>query len=92
MGNLGERLERQAADRLSTYLSRDGGVSWQEIKKGPYIYEIGDHGGLIVMAQHMSPTNSVLYSFNEGKTWNELHISDTKIEISNIIIEPFSIS
>ena len=44
------------------------------------------------MAKHQSPTQEVLYSFNEGKTWHEVHISDTDIVISNIIIEPFSIS
>jgi Sortilin, neurotensin receptor 3, len=77
---------------MSTYLSRDGGLNWAEIRKGPFIYEIGDHGALIVMAKHGVPTNEVLYSYNEGKTWNELQISDSNIMISNIIIEPLSIS
>jgi hypothetical protein len=57
VGNLGERLDRQLTDRISTYLSRDGGLNWSEIHKGPYIYEIGDHGGLIVLAKHGVPTN-----------------------------------
>ena len=34
-----------------TYLSRDGGHSWLEIRQGSYIYEVGDHGGLIVMVE-----------------------------------------
>ena len=33
---------------VNTYLSRDGGLSWQETMVGPYIYEFGDHGGLVV--------------------------------------------
>lgn len=77
---------------MSTYLSRDGGLNWAEIRKGPFIYEIGDHGALIVMAKHGVPTNEVLYSYNEGKTWQELRISDENILVSNIIIEPLSIS
>lgn len=36
---------------MNTYLSRDGGLSWVEIKKGSYIYEISNHGGLIVMSK-----------------------------------------
>ena len=77
---------------MSTFFSRDGGVNWSEIRKGPYIYELGDHGGLIVMAKHNAPTKEILYSFNEGKSWHELQISQTAIDITNIIIEPYSIS
>lgn len=50
VGNVGKNLNRFNADKLNTYLSRDGGLNWIEVKKGPYIYEYGDHGGLIVMA------------------------------------------
>ena len=92
VGNVGQRLEPMLADRMSTYLSRDGGLNWNEVKKGAYIYELGDHGGLIVMTKHNTPTQEIIYSFNEGKTWHEIQISQTPISISNIIIEPFSIS
>ena len=45
------------SDKINTYLSTDGGNSWKEIAKGFYlnkgshIYEVSDHGGLIVMAK-----------------------------------------
>ena len=91
VGNLGSKLEKYSS-KMSTYMSRDGGLNWQEVHKGPYIYELGDHGGLIVMAKHLTPTQEVLYSFNEGKTWNEIQISDQAMEIQNIIIEPNSVS
>ena len=52
VGNIGKELERIKADRMNTYLSRDGGINWLEVKKGPYVYEFGDHGGLIVMAKN----------------------------------------
>jgi hypothetical protein len=48
-GNVGSYLSFQK-DEINTYLSRDGGLTWFEIMKGSHIYEIGDHGGLIVMA------------------------------------------
>ena len=77
---------------MNTYLSRDGGLNWSEVKKGSYIYEIGDHGGLIVMADNTKQTTDIIYSFNEGKTWHSMTISDTPFDITNIIIEPLSIS
>ena len=52
VGNIGEQLERRESSQMNTYLSRDGGMNWQEIAKGSHIYEIGDHGGLIVMADN----------------------------------------
>jgi hypothetical protein len=92
VGNAGEELERIKNDRINTFLSRDGGLTWGEVKKGSYIYEFGDHGGLIIMAKNLEPTKEILYTFNEGKTWHELEISSTPIDITNIIIEPYSIS
>jgi len=47
--------------------------------KGSHIYEIGDHGGLIVMAPNLESTTEVVYSFNEGKTWHTQTISDKPI-------------
>jgi len=73
-------------------MSRDGGLNWYEVKKGSNIYEIGDHGGLIVMAPNLEPTREISYTWNEGKTWHTMEISKTPLDITNIIIEPDSIS
>jgi Sortilin, neurotensin receptor 3, len=73
-------------------LSRDGGLNWSEVRKGSHIYEIGDHGGLLIMAGNINATTEIIYSFNEGLTWHEMTISDTPIRITNIIIEPKSVS
>jgi hypothetical protein len=91
-GNVGGELERVHVDRINTYLSRDGGLNWDEVMKGPHIYEFGDHGGLIVAAVNNAPTKEVLYTFNEGKHWHSVEISKVPIDITNIIIEPRSIS
>jgi len=92
VGNLGKSLERRNPDRMGTYLSRDGGITWAEVRKGSHIYEIGDHGGLIVMAPNLQPTREVYYTFDEGKSWHTLEISQVPIDVTNIIIEPNSIS
>jgi hypothetical protein len=92
VGNEGEEMEKLKTDRINTYLSRDGGITWAEVMKGPHIYEFGDHGGLIVMAKNMEPTREISYTLNEGKTWHTIDISSTPLDITNIIIEPQSIS
>lgn len=43
-----------------------------QIRKGSHIYEIGDRGGLIVMARDDMPTNKAIYSWDEGLTWSEI--------------------
>lgn len=40
----------------------------------------------------MGATKEIFFTWNEGKTWHNLQISDSPIEIFNIIIEPASIS
>ena len=64
-GNVGYHLSRQKGD-VNTYLSRDGGREWMELMKGSFIYEIGDHGGILLMASDEQATNTLFYSWNEG--------------------------
>lgn len=90
-GNVGKYLSHKAED-ISTFLSRDGGRNWIEIKKGSHTYEIGDHGGIIVLCDHLNPTDTFYYSWNEGLTWKEQKYSNQKISVKNILIEPTSIS
>ena len=40
------------------------------------------------MASDQEATKVISYSWNEGETWEELEISETPFEITNIIIEP----
>jgi len=56
---------------VNTYLSRDAGVTWEEVMKGPHIYEFGNHGGLIVVAKlaSLGPTDEVYFSRDEGLCW-----------------------
>jgi hypothetical protein len=49
-GNLGNKLGLNDAPK-NFYISRDGGLTWRSVKPGSYIYEIGDHGSLIVIAK-----------------------------------------
>lgn len=40
------------------------------------------------MAPDQSATDSVLYSWDEGLTWDTLQFAEYPIEVTNIIIEP----
>jgi len=92
VGNVGKNLQRYKPDQLSTFASRDGGLNWVEVMKGSHIYEFGDHGGLIIMSPNLEATTDVFYSWNEGKTWHKQIISTVPLDVTNIIIEPMSVS
>ena len=87
-GNVGRYLNKE----ISTFMSRDGGLNWFEIKKGSHTYEIGNDGSLILLADDQQPSNIIHYSYDEGLSWEDLKICDEKFLIKNIVIEPTSSS
>lgn len=48
-------------DGLCTWLSTDGGATWDDVASGGYIYEYADWGGILIMAKHTvsGPANEV---------------------------------
>lgn len=73
---------------INTYLSRDAGLTWSEVMKGSHIYEFGDHGALIVMAEDDKPVTEVQFSWDQGITWRSIKVADKPFLVENIIIEP----
>ncbi|KAL8429508.1 hypothetical protein ACSSS7_006552 [Eimeria intestinalis] len=90
-GNVGSYL-RSEKEEVNTYLSRDGGLTWIEAHKGAFIYEMGDHGGLLVMADDTKKTNQVVFSWNEGQSWYDFELGSAPLFVDNIVIEPQSSS
>ena len=90
-GNVGKYLT-ESEEEVNTFISRDGGFNWFEVRKGSHIYEIGNHGALILLAENQRATKEILYSWDEGLTWNELNISREPMIVRNIIIELTSTS
>lgn len=90
-GTVGKHL-LDTKGSVNTYFSRDAGLSWFQVAKGSHIYEFGDHGSILVMANDESPTTFVVYSSDQGLSWNKVKVSETPIEIENIIIEPTATS
>eukprot|EP00026_Physarum_polycephalum_P002988 Phypoly_transcript_02997.p1 GENE.Phypoly_transcript_02997~~Phypoly_transcript_02997.p1 ORF type:complete len:738 (+),score=114.01 Phypoly_transcript_02997:65-2278(+) len=87
VGNLGTALAA-TTQNSKTYLTRDGGITWNEIYSQPTIYEFGDHGGILVYAPISSPTNMFYYSLDEGKTSQSFTFTTSSIYVDNIFIEP----
>lgn len=51
---MGAYLEDTKGD---TYFTRDAGATWAKLYTGPTVYEFGDHGGLIALADADDDTN-----------------------------------
>ncbi|KAH8104337.1 hypothetical protein DFH11DRAFT_1733918 [Phellopilus nigrolimitatus] len=72
VGNVSETLAPYT--ECDTFLSRDAGFSWQEIHKDEHLWEFGDSGLILVIANDEEPTDHVLFSTDEGITWRETRV------------------
>ncbi|TID20369.1 hypothetical protein CANINC_003614 [Pichia inconspicua] len=74
LGNVGTELAKlnyNENDDVALFFSFNGGTSWNEVAKGHYIWEFGDQGTVLVIAQTLVKVNSIRYSLNMGSTWEE---------------------
>jgi len=86
-GNMGTGLRK----KTNVYLSADAGVSWHQVLQGGYYYNIGDHGGVIVAVKYFKTegnTDEILYTTDEGVTWNSHKFYHKPIRIFGLITEP----
>lgn len=86
VGNVGEFLTNK--EDGNTYLTRDGGVTWKEVKKGNYLWEFGDSGSIIALVQNKQPTNILHYTLDEGQSWQEYKFSDELVTVKDIATTP----
>jgi hypothetical protein len=86
VGNVGEYLAPY--DQSDTFLSRDAGVTWEEVHKHAHLWEFGDSGSILVMANDEEPTDHVLFSTDEGLKWHEYKFSEEKMRIRSIVTMP----
>ena len=61
-----------------TFVSYDGGLTWQFATEGAHKYEIGDMGSLLVIVDDENPTSEIKYSSDHGKTWLVCRVLLTK--------------
>ncbi|KAJ7145743.1 signal sequence binding protein [Mycena epipterygia] len=86
VGNVGESLAPY--DQCNTFLSRDGGFTWEEVHKDAHIWKVGDSGSVLVIANDEEPTNHILFSTDEGLSWREYKFSNDKLRVRSITTVP----
>lgn len=86
VGNVGEYLLPQ--EECSTFFSSDGGDNWNEVRKGAYQWEYGDHGSVLVLVSSGAATDTLTYSVDSGKTWADFRFTEEKIVVQDIVTVP----
>lgn len=85
VGNVGKKL--LPYEDSDTFLTRDGGFTWEEIHKDAHKWEFGDQGSIIILVDDEEPTDTVLYSLNEGLKFESFNFGE-RIRIKNIVTVP----
>ncbi|KAG0243406.1 vacuolar protein sorting/targeting protein PEP1 [Mortierella sp. GBA43] len=88
VGNVGKHL--LSADSAQTFLSRDAGKTWRKVSDRSCLYEFGDEGGVLVLADPSVPTQEVMYSYDFGTIWQKATFADAPVHIQSITTEPTS--
>ncbi|KAG8239205.1 hypothetical protein J437_LFUL018795 [Ladona fulva] len=85
-GTIGKSLE----GKMGVFMSRDAGLSWFQVLEGQYIFSIGDYGGVLVVVKSYSSkeqTRDVMYSINEGQTWQSLQLFQHDLHVYGLMTE-----
>ncbi|KAI0630633.1 Oligoxyloglucan reducing end-specific cellobiohydrolase [Trametes polyzona] len=86
VGNVGDSLARY--EDSDTFLSRDAGFTWEEVHKDAHLWEFGDSGSILIMANDEGPTDHVMFSTDEGLNWREYKFSDEPVRVKAIVTVP----
>ncbi|ODV63374.1 vacuolar protein sorting/targeting protein 10 [Ascoidea rubescens DSM 1968] len=86
VGNVGDSLD--SFYEGNTFITKDGGVTWKEIKKGVYQWEYGDQGTIIALVAEQDNTNVIYYTIDEGDTWNSYEFTTEKVVVNDIATVP----
>ena len=86
VGNVGETLEEY--DQSDTFLSCDAGFTWEEVHKDAHLWEFGDSGSILIMANDEGPTDHVMFSTDEGLNWREYKFTDEAMRVKAIVTVP----
>ena len=77
VGNTGETLSVSP----DLYISRDGGITWEQTLAGSWGVNLADHGGLMVAARdyHEEESMELKYSCDEGYSWTDFQFINVRI-------------
>lgn len=85
VGVVGDNLIRNAysENAVRTFMSRDGGVTWTVASSGSPLSSMGDHGGLLVLAE---PKDGVLqYTLDQGLSFKQCRYHEGSMELHRLI-------
>ena len=85
VGNVGEELAPYKES--DTFFSRDAGFTWEEVHKDAHLWEYGDSGSILVMANDEQQTDRVLFSTDEGLSWHDYMFGE-KMRVRSIVTVP----
>lgn len=89
VGNVGQTLAPYTDS--DTFLTRDGGFTWQEVHKDAQLWEFGDQGTILILANDEAPTDRVSYSLDQGLTWSD-YVFGEAIRVRSIATVPMDTS
>ena len=85
-GSVGEQL----SNNPNLYISRDGGVTWEETLAGSWGVNLADHGGLMVAARdyhHDEESTELMYTCNEGYSWQSFNFTDVCVNTNVYVLQ-----
>ena len=78
-GNVGNSLSHV---NIGVYVSSDGGISWNHARDGLHRMALGNHGGIVLLADASKPTRTLLYSYDHGKKFDSVTFSPEGQEVT----------
>ncbi|XP_034183961.1 sortilin-related receptor [Osmia lignaria lignaria] len=73
------------------YVSRDAGLTWTQVLKDYYFFNMGNHGGLLVAVKYFKSrgeTRDISYSTDEGETWQSYEFNEKMLRVYGLMTEP----
>lgn len=77
---------KNQSEETNLYISNTNGMTWKEIRKSRHIFKIGNFGGIILSALLYNKTNNLIYSIDNGISFNSVELSTNLFYITNIEI------
>lgn len=91
LGNVGNYLNANHGNDpnlVSLFFTADSGLTWREVAKGPYIWEFGDQGSILVIVETGKEVNNFKYSLDFGNSWIDYVFSENKYLVEDIATVP----
>ncbi|KAF5282013.1 hypothetical protein FQA39_LY00537 [Lamprigera yunnana] len=76
---------------FGVYISTNAGLTWRQVLKDLYFFNMGDHGGVLTAVKYYKnygETRHILYSTDEGEKWSQVEFLDEDLRLYGLMTEP----